>query len=220
MKLESIRKDVADYCLGLLDHHLTRGTGGNISIFDRREGLIAISPSGIDYTVMKPEDVVVVDETGKIVEGQMKPSSELGMHLACYQARSDISAVVHTHSTFATVIACTQQEVPPVSYLIAFAGQSTVPCIPYYSFGSRELADATGSVFRDNRNLHATLLGNHGLVACHSTIRDAFSAAEEIEFVCELYYRTKLMGNVHLLSESDVADTLDRFSRYGQAKKA
>jgi L-fuculose-phosphate aldolase len=220
MILESVRKDVADYCRNLLSHRLTRGTGGNISIFDREQGLIAISPSGVEYTSMKPEDVVVVDETGKVADGKLKPSSELGMHLACYQARGDISAVVHTHSTFATTVACTQQDVPPVSYLIAFAGQSTVPCIPYYSFGSKELADAAGAAFRENRNLHAVLLGNHGLVACHTSIGDAFSAAEEIEFVCELYYRAKLLGDVHLLSESEVKDTLERFSHYGQGKKA
>ena len=106
MLLKAERNEIATFGRKLISAGLTTGTGGNLSLFNRPENLIAISPSGIEYCDMQPEDIVILDLAGKVVEGRLKPSSELNFHLALYNRRPDIHAVVHTHSIYATTIAC------------------------------------------------------------------------------------------------------------------
>ena len=131
---------IVEYGKLLLARRLTVGTGGNLSVYDRASGYVAISPSGIDYESTQPGDVVVVDMSGAVVDGCRRPSSELAMHLALYEQRPDVCAVVHTHSVFATTLACLECSLPAVHYLIGFAGKE-VRCAPYATFGTRELAD-------------------------------------------------------------------------------
>lgn len=219
MILEKQRQQVVEYCRLMQTRGLTKGTGGNISVLDRELGLAAISPSGVEYATMQPEDVVVVDLDGMIRDGALIPSSELGMHLAIYRAREDLCAVVHTHSTFATTVACANRTLPAVHYLIGYSGGDTVPCIPYYPFGSPELAQAAGDKYGEIPTLTALLLGNHGLITAGGTIDYAFSAAEEIEFVCELYYRQLMMGGeLHLLTSEQMEVVQHKFAAYGQKK--
>ncbi len=214
MLLEQERTQVVRYSRMLIERGLTRGTGGNISI--RLGELVAITPSGVEYMDMTAEDVVVTDLNGTIVEGALKPSSELGMHLASYRRRTEVKAVVHTHSTYAATLACMHRPLPPIHYLLGYAG-GTVPCIPYYPFGSEALARAAAEGL-DGRN--AVLLGNHGLLAVGADIAYAFSVAEETEFVAELYYRTELLGGGQLLSEPQMQEALERFAVYGQKQKS
>ncbi len=219
MLLEQERNDVVSYCRLMIARGITKGTGGNISIYNREKGLVAVSPSGVEYDVMRPEDVVLVTPDGKIADSALKPSSETGMHLAIYAERPDINAIVHTHSTYAVTMACAHREVPAIHYLVGFAGGDTVPCIPYYPFGSQELAEAAGKKFGEVPGLCALLLGNHGLICGGAGIGGAFSAAEEIEFVCEIYYRELLLGGeLHLLDHSQMEDVMRRFAGYGQKK--
>ena len=124
----------------LITNNLTTGSGGNISIFNREKGLVAVSPSGLDYFETKIEDIVIVDLDGNIIEGNLKPSSETGMHLIFYKNREDANAIVHTHSKFATAIACMGWDLEPVHYLIGFAGYD-VKCAKYATYGSQELAE-------------------------------------------------------------------------------
>lgn len=219
MILEKERQQVVDYCRLMQARALTKGTGGNISILNRELALAAISPSGVEYADMTAADVVVVDLDGNVVDGSLIPSSELGMHLAIYRARQDLCAVVHTHSTFATTIACAHRELPAVHYLIGYSGGDTVPCIPYFPFGSPELAQAAGDKYGEIPTLTALLLGNHGLITAGASIDYAFSSAEEIEFVCELYYRQLMMGGeLHLLSHEQMELVQHKFAAYGQKK--
>ena len=213
MLLPQEREHVVEYCRMLSTRGLTKGTGGNISAFNRESMLFAISPSGMDYFVMQPEDVVVLDLDGKIVDGVRKPSSETDMHRLLYIGREDINAVVHTHSTFATTLACLHWSLPALHYLIGFAKSDEVRCTPYAPFGSTELAEAA----RDGmEGRYAVLLGNHGLLAAGPNMRYAFNAAEEIEFVCELYWRAKCVGNPVILSKDDMNVALEKFATYGQ----
>lgn len=209
--LKKEREQIVHYCRLMLARGLTRGTGGNISI--RCGEHIAISPSGVEYDAMTAEDVPVVDMAGNVVLGDLAPSSELGMHLACYKKREDVTAIVHTHSTFATVIACMERPLPPVHYLIGYAGDH-VPCIPYYPFGSEALAHAAAEAMTQN----ALLLGHHGLIAVGPNIERAFAAAEEVEFVAELYWRTEALGGAKPLSAEQMVDVSHRFADYGQGK--
>ncbi|MDF2606886.1 MAG: class aldolase/adducin family protein [Bacillales bacterium] len=210
--LQTERELIVEYCKKLITNGLTKGTGGNISIFNRDEGLVAISPSGIDYFQTNPEDIVVIDLNGKIIDGNRKPSSELEMHTIFYKNRDDIDVIVHTHSPFAKTIATLNWELPPVSYLVAFAGPN-VRCANYATFGTSELAKNAFESMIDRR---AVLLANHGLLAGAHNIETAFTIAEEIEFCCEIYYRTKSIGEPVMLSNKEMEILSEKFKTYGQ----
>lgn len=206
------RQAVVDYCKLMMARGLTKGTGGNISIFDRDSGYMIISPSGIDYDVLTAEDVSIVDLKGNLVAGEKKPSSEFPMHAIFYARRDDINAIVHTHSPFATTIASLRWDLPAVSYLVAFAGKN-VRCASYATFGTQELAEHAFEGMKDRK---AVLLANHGLLAGATNIATAFAVAEEIEFCCEVYTRTKAIGEPVILEDAEMDVMAEKFKSYGQ----
>lgn len=210
MKLIKERQEIVDHGKKMITNGLTTGSGGNISIYNRREGLIAISPSGLDYFETEINDIVIVDIEGNIVQGDLRPSSEMGMHLIFYKNREDASAIVHTHSKYATAVSCMGWDLKAVHYLVGFAGLD-VKCADYATYGSPELAqnalDAIG-----NRN--AVLLGNHGLIALGPEIERAFSTAEHLEFVSEIFCITKSLGEPNIISDSQMEDVLKKFNTY------
>jgi L-fuculose-phosphate aldolase len=209
------RTDLVKYGRKLVDTGLTSGTGGNISVIDRDKNTIAITPSGIDYYETAPEDIVITDMDGNTVEGHNKPSSELSFHIALYKAKPEITAIVHTHSVHATTVACMGLELPAVHYMVAFSGDK-VPLAPYATFGTPELADSIISHIGD---YNAVLLANHGLVACGSSVANAFTAAEEIEFVAQIYCNAKSMGQPVILNDAEMAKVVEKFKWYGQKKR-
>ncbi len=212
MLMEKERDAIVRFGKKMLTARLTSGTGGNLSIFDRRLGLVAISPSGIEYDEMAPSDVVVVDMNGSTVEGSRKPSSELNFHMAVYRRRSDVQAVVHTHSPYATTIACLNWEIPAVHYLVAFSGRK-VPLAPYATFGTVELAANVAAALGD---CNAVLMANHGLVTVGSNLPTAFAAAEEIELVARIYYQTKCIGEPVIIPDEEMSRVMEKFATYGQ----
>ncbi len=212
MLMEMERNDIVRFGKKLLAARLTSGTGGNLSILDRVRGVVAISPSGIEYDEMEPADVSVVDVNGSGLEGRCKPSSELNFHLALYARRSDIGAVVHTHSPYATTMACLNWEIPAVHYLVAFSGRK-VPVAPYATFGSVELA---GNVAETIGDCNAVLLANHGLVTVGPNLATAFAVAEEIELVARIYYQTKCIGTPVIISDDEMSRVMEKFVTYGQ----
>ncbi|MGM8212410.1 L-fuculose-phosphate aldolase [Virgibacillus sp. W0430] len=212
MLLEKERIDIITYCQKLLHSGLTKGTGGNISIYDREQGLMAISPSGIDYDDLVPEDIVVLDMDHNIVDGRRKPSSELQMHSIFYKKREDLNAIVHTHSTFAKTLSSLRWRLPAVSYLVAYAGKD-VRCAKYASFGTKELAE---NAFKGMEDRRAVFLANHGLLTGAQDIKNAFNIAEEIEFCAEVYYRAKSIGSPVILDNMEMARMEEAFKTYGQ----
>ena len=212
MLMENERKLIVEYGKLLVTKGLTTGTGGNISIFDKEKKYFAISPSGIDYFETKPEDVVIMDLDGKVVDGIRKPSSEWMMHLIFYKKRDDVEAVVHTHSRFASTISCMRWEIPALHYYVAFAGK-TIPCAEYASYGTQELAD---NAFEGMGEGKAALLANHGLITIGRSVKEAFLVAEMSEEMAEYYYRTKSIGEPVLLDEEEMESMLLRFKSYGQ----
>ena len=213
--LKEIREKIVEYGRMLLEKNLTTGTGGNISIYDRESGLIAISPSGIDYMETKIEDIVLMNLNGEIVEGHRKPSSEHELHRIFYNNREDISALVHTHSIYAATISCMNIDLPPVHYMVAVAGDN-VRCAEYATFGTKELARNALKGMKDRK---AVLLANHGMLAGADTIERAFTIAEDIEFCCELYYRTKSIGEPVLIKPDEMIRMREKFKTYGQGKR-
>jgi len=214
MELETEREAIVRFGLKMVASGLTTGTGGNLSIIDRNSGTVAVSPSGIEYAALQPHDVVFTDMQGNVVDGDTKPSSELGFHLSLYHRRKDVQAVVHTHSPYAVTMACLGWEIPAVHYLVGFAGKK-VPLAPYATFGTPELAEIVAEHIGD---YNALLLANHGLVAVGSSIDTAFAIAEEIEFVARIYYQAKSIGTPVILPEEEMNTVLEKFKTYGQKK--
>lgn len=215
MILEKERQQIVEYGKRLLTQGLTKGTGGNISIYNRPLGLMAISPSGIDYFEITPADVVIIDLDGNVVDGDKRPSSEFAMHSILYRNREDINAVVHTHSVFSTVLATLRQGLPASSYLVAYAGVD-VRCADYASFGSIELAENAYLAMKDR---YAAFLANHGLLTGSHDLPNAFNIAEEIEHCAEVYYRAKSIGDPVILDDEEMIRMIKKFQTYGQVKK-
>lgn len=208
--MEYEKEQVVRYGKKLIDRRLTTGSGGNISVCNREKNLVAISPSGLDYYETTPEDIVILDMDGNLVEGKHRPSSEAGMHLAFYKNRADVSGIVHTHSKFATAIACMGWELPAVHYLIGMAGHR-VKCTGYATYGSEELAKKALETIGDS---NAVLLANHGLIALGEDVDRAFSTAEHLEFVSEVYYLTKTLGTPNILSDENMDEVMKKFGTY------
>jgi len=215
MLLEKERELIVEYGKKLITSGLTKGTGGNISIYNREKNLMAISPSGIDYFETLPEDVVITDLDGNVVDGNRKPSSELDMHRIFYQKREDINAVVHAHSTYSTTLATLRCELPASNYYVAIAGGNNVRCAEYATFGTWELAE---SAFKAMKDRYACFLANHGLLSGSKDLPNAFSIAEEVERCAETYYRAKSIDEPVLLSDEEMDLMLVKFKSYGQVK--
>jgi L-fuculose-phosphate aldolase len=210
--MNQAKEQLLHYGREMIARRLTTGSGGNLSIFARDSDRILITPSGIEYETMTAADMVVCDGRGHLIEGRHRPSSELGFHLALYHHRPDIGAVVHTHSVYATTLACMHREIPPVHYLVGFAGRK-VPLAPYATFGTPALADAITATIGDS---NAALMANHGLVAIGPDLPAAFGVAEEIELVARIYYQALLAGTPRILSASQMDEVMEKFKDYGQ----
>ncbi len=212
MLLEQERNRIIHFGKKLATSNLTTGTGGNLSIANRKENLAAISPSGIDYFQIRPENVAVVNMAGEIQDGDSKPSSELGFHLELYNTRTDVQAVVHTHSVYASTLACLHWELPAVHYLVGFSGNK-VPLAPYATYGTKKLAR---NVVEGIGSYNAVLLANHGLVTVGANMDAAFATAEEIELVAQVYYQAKNVGQPVVLSDEEMEIVIEKFKKYGQ----
>ncbi len=214
MLLQQEREQVVEYCLKMNNKNLSSGTSGNISI-KNHNGLIAISPSGMDYYSMRPEDIVILNHDGSIAEGTRKPSSEWRLHLDFYRAKPDIFAIVHTHSIYCTTMACLGLSLKPVHYVIASAGVSEIPVADYQTFGTQELSDSALKAIKDSRGV---LLQNHGMLACGASISEVFSLAENMEFCAEIQWRCMAVGQANILSHEQMSEVFEQFKTYGQKK--
>ncbi|MGL4671070.1 L-fuculose-phosphate aldolase [Cetobacterium sp.] len=213
MLLEQERKELIIYGKKMITENLTKGTGGNLSIFNREKNLMAITPSGIDYFDIKPEDVVIIDvATGNIIDGNKVPSSECDMHRIFYKYRNDINAVVHTHSIFSTTISCLNINLPPIHYILATAGVD-VRCAKYATYGTVKLAK---NAFEAMKDRNAALLANHGLITGGNSLKQAFSIALDVEFCSELFCKSKAMGEPVSLKVDEMKSMIERFKNYGK----
>lgn len=213
MLMQEERELVVEYGKKMSAARLSTGTSGNISIYNAEKGLVAISPSGMDYFSTTPEDVVIMDLSANVVDGKRKPSSEWALHTAFYKRKPHARAVVHTHSMFCTTMAVLGEPIRAVHYVIGDAGAAEVPCAPYQLFGTEALADAAMEVCGKS---NAVLLGNHGLVCCGGDIRSAYSLACNLEYVAELQYRAMSIGKPNVLTEEQMAEVMVKFQSYGQ----
>lgn len=214
MKYLDERKQLVEYGKQMLSEQLTTGTGGNLSIFIREDNVMLITPSGIPYHQTTEADIVLMTLEGQVLEGNRKPSSEYDMHRIFYQKSQDTNAVVHTHSEYATVFACLQEDILPLHYIIGSIG-NRIRCCAYETFGTAKLAEVAYEAMKEDKGI---LLGNHGVLAIGADLASAFSVAKDIEFIAKLYYRAKSIGKPILLNEDQMAAVIDKFGTYGQTR--
>lgn len=214
MILEKEREQVIEYSLKLLSEGLTNGTAGNVSIFNREKGLVAISPTGVNYSELTPEMISIVDLDKKLIEG-LKPSSELEMHMILYRNREDVNAVIHTHPVYTTVLACLRQDLPAIDYMIAVTGATKVRCAEYASYGTKELAE---NAYKAMGSSLAVILANHGLTTAGKDIANAFNITVQVEYISNLYIKARNIGEPIILPDNEMNSMLERFKTYGQIK--
>ena len=200
MLLESLRKKVIEIAQKAQAEKLIPLTMGNFSAKDKTTGLIAVTPSGMPYETLIPEDIVIVDAAGKIIDGIRKPSIETPLHCAVYRKRLDIGGIAHTHSTFATAWAACHKPVPVVvAKLASFIG-GPVECAPYRPMGSEELALTVADSLKDR---HAVLMANHGLLAAGPDLDTAFNNAVIVEEGAKIAYFAMPLEQVKYISEEE-----------------
>lgn len=196
-----IRTDILKIGCTLLDKKLVAGTWGNVSARIPKTGLIAITPSGKNYRALQQADIVIVDSDGNVVDGKLKPSSELQMHLAIYKARCDIRAIIHTHSVFATSCAVAHRHIPPIIEDLVQVIGGSVDVASYALPGTQELAQ---NVVKAIEKKGAALIANHGVVCGGSSLEEALLACELVERAAQMFIYANQIGGATVLSEEDV----------------
>lgn len=207
-----LRQAIIDKCLWMNQSGFNQGTSGNISA--RWGDRMLITPSATPYERLTPEMIAAMplaDEEGAW-EGPLKPSTEWRFHRDILRARPDAGAVVHTHSTFATVLAIARKEIPSCHYMIAAFGGDEIRCADYATYGTAELS-ANALKAMEGRN--GCLLANHGMIAVGANLDKAMWLAVELETIAKQYYHSLLLGGPVLLSREEIADTRKGFATYG-----
>ena len=195
-----LREEICNRCRELNDRGLNQGSSGNISA-RCGEGFL-ISPSGLPYELMQPEQIVPMRFDGSW-EGKLKPSSEWRFHLDILAARPELQAVIHAHPMYCTTIAIMGLDIPPLHYMIAVTGGDTIRCAPYATFGSEELSENAVKAL-EGRN--ACLLANHGVISAGGNLGGAMWLLVEVETLAHQYFNTLQIGGPVLLSEEQMAD--------------
>lgn len=193
---------------------LVAGTWGNVSLRLQPGGDVLITPSGMPYTSLQPDDLVVLDQEGKVREGFRRPSSESPLHMEIYRHRPDIGAVVHVHSPWAAAYAATHLPIPMLLEESAQVIGHDIPVAPYQHPGTRELAQAVVATI--GREKRAVLLANHGLVGVGTDLPEALLVCVIAEKTAMIALLAQSLGRVHPIDEENVSYLHRAFKSYGQ----
>jgi L-fuculose-phosphate aldolase len=195
---------------------INRGSAGNVSA--RCQGGFVITPTGMAYDACTAADMAIVGADGTATSPNRRaPSSEWRFHRDIYAARPEAGAILHTHSPFATALACQEQGVPAFHYMVARFGGADVRCADYATFGSQELSDAIINALEQRCGC---LMAHHGMVVFGRDADHALALAVELETLCEQYWRVLQLGTPKLLSATEMTRVLAKFATYGQQTRA
>jgi len=211
--MNRLREELVATARRMSELGLTPGMSGNVSV--RTPSGMLVTPSGMPYGELVPDDAVEMKLDGSMRAGQRTPTSEWQLHRDILGARPDVGAIVHTHSLFCTTIACLRREIPAIHYMVVLSGSDAIPCAEYATFGSAELAlNAVAALGGGN----ACLLANHGMVALGETLAMALRLAAEVETLASQYWHAAQIGTPHILDADELTRVRARFAGYGQAR--
>lgn len=201
MLLKKLRMEVIYCSQKMVKCGLVPASWGNISARDPKTNLIAVTPSNIDYDLLKPKDITIVDLEGKVVDGYKKPSSETPFHCCIYKNKENYHGVIHTHSIYATTMSVLRWSIPVVVGNLVTAAGGSIPVVDYVSGGTWELGEA---IIEKLGNLGGVLLQNHGVAAVGPSLNRAFEAAAVIEDAARIYLLAINVGKPTVLSPDEV----------------
>jgi len=211
MKERNLRQAIIDTCLKMESLGINQGTSGNVS--HRWNDGILITPSGIAYDQLAPDDIVYVPFHSKqAYEGKHAPSSELDFHFDILQAKPEVNCVLHNHSPHATSMAIVGMDIPAHHYMVAVAGGDKIPCAPYATFGTPQLSE---NIIKALEGYTACLLANHGVVTTAATLSKALWLAIEVENLAHQYILAKQIGTPGILPSDEMNRIVERFKSYG-----
>lgn len=219
MENETLAQEVVKTAQALSALGLNVNKAGNVSVRGQREGVAGflITPTGVAYETLQPEDLPWMPiKQGLTLEdfvGHYLPSSEWQMHAAVYETRADVQAVVHTHSAYATALACQNLRIPAFHYMVAVAGGSSIDVVPYATFGSEALAKGAALGLAKK---NACLLEHHGVMAVGVSLARALALVHEVENLAHQYVIVRSLGEPRLISEEEMARVAAKFTTYGQ----
>ena len=190
---------------------LNRGASGNISI--KTNNGFLITPSGLNVEKVHADNMVELNFEGVPLNGT-NPSSEWRLHAEIYKRKKGVGAVVHTHSNFACALSSLRQNLPAFHYMVAVGGGRNIRCCEYAIFGSKDLANKVVEALEGRM---ACLMANHGLVCCGKELDHAIFLAEELEALCKQYLTARSIGDVKILSDSEMELVIEKFKNYGYA---
>ena len=206
-----LRQSISDACREMAAQGINQGTSGNISV--RTDDGILLTPSGLPYDRMKPEDIVAMKWDGSwTASAGNVPSTEWRFHLDILKSKQEVGAVVHAHPIFCTIFAIMNRAIPAIHYMIAAAGGNDIPCAPYAQYGTAELSQAALNALRHRR---ACLLAHHGLIAIGPNLRKAMWLAVEVEVLAKQYHGCLQLGSPPLLPDQEIDSILKRWGQYG-----
>jgi L-fuculose-phosphate aldolase len=211
----ALRSTIIGHARELGPAGLSLNRSGNISA--RCAGGFLVTPTGMAYEHLEPDDVAFVPVEGRAPLGQRTPSSEWRIHQAVYRRRPDVGGIVHCHSTYATAVACTGRGIPAFHYSVAGIGGESITCSPYATFGSEALARNVAEALSGDRR--GCLMANHGQIACGPDLVSAFALARDIEELALQYVITLQIGGPNLLDDGEMGRVLRAFAQYGQQTK-
>lgn len=208
MESYEVRKKIQETALQAYQEQLVAGTSGNVSCFDHATGIMAITPTNMNYAIMKPEDVVLMKLDGTVLEEGHKPSSEWRMHAGVYAEREDVSAIIHTHSPYATSFAVTHESIPVILVeMMPFLG-GDIPLSQFGMPGTDELAINANKVLK-NRN--SCLLMNHGVLVIGKNLDQVYVRAQYVEDAARIYHYAREVGKPVELDESILAVLREKY---------
>ncbi|MCW8914888.1 MAG: class II aldolase/adducin family protein [Magnetovibrio sp.] len=210
MRHVDIRQKIIKTALSLNETGLSAGASGNVSA--RVDGGFLITPSGVKYHKLRPEDIVFMDFEGNVIQGNYVPSSEWRFHMDIYNARDYAKAIVHAHPPYCTALACLNKGIPAFHYMVAVAGGKNIRCCRYEPFGTAELSEAVVKALDGRR---ACLMSHHGMIAYGDNLEKALSLAVEVEVLAQQYQLVLQMGEPELLSDEDMERVMHQFWTYG-----
>jgi L-ribulose-5-phosphate 4-epimerase len=215
--LNELRVEICRLHSELTRNNLVAWTSGNVSGRDQETGLVVIKPSGIRYEDLQPENMVVVDLDGKIIEGEHKPSSDTLAHVYVYRHRPDVYGIVHTHSTYATAWAAAGKPIPPVLTAICDEFGGPIPVGAYAKIGGDEIGK---EIIRSIGESPAILMKNHGVFTIGKTPEAAVKAAVMVEDVAHTVYISLQIGQPDEIPAEEIKRAHQRYLKeYGQKRK-